>query len=444
MAKRFTKALYNRLVRDRENTLSWTEASNIWKFAWARAEAGDWTTQTHRSVISEGVSAQLDELPVALSGDVILVAEEAIRQQHRDKVLGSEAHRGGFTYGYQWAREQPPELLRFPMEFRAYASSTPPNEPVRIYPVEHPEAGRLFLLEFPGEVERWHRRLQKLEDITSVEGAEDVDVTRIAVALDWHDENGVSLNPFKTTEWMPPRLQVQFTSNPAAWMNDVVEEWIRRWDSIGELWWLDTKIVDREQWAEIYDAYGRSYSHYEVRSLDVWGNARDGYEVNNSFRVGEVVVPEDGDVIQALLDAGHLRDGTGLVVEDNYDFIEVLGPEEEVDTPERMEPEGSLPESFADEVWQWAWEATVDQEFGEMRGEDGAPLERRDVEQFYPTAWNELAEQAQVPKKNREDFVEEAIDDAFRIAQAAYQGALDATRNDSRIPLLHLQLIEDE
>ena len=29
---------------------------------------------------------------------------------------------------------------------------------------------------------------------------------------------------------------------------------------------------------------------WETRSYDVWGNARDGYEVNNSFRTGEVTI----------------------------------------------------------------------------------------------------------------------------------------------------------
>ena len=29
---------------------------------------------------------------------------------------------------------------------------------------------------------------------------------------------------------------------------------------------------------------------WELRSYDVWGNARDGYEVNDSFRDGEVTI----------------------------------------------------------------------------------------------------------------------------------------------------------
>jgi len=29
---------------------------------------------------------------------------------------------------------------------------------------------------------------------------------------------------------------------------------------------------------------------WEIRSYDVWGNAKDGYEVNNSWRIGEVTI----------------------------------------------------------------------------------------------------------------------------------------------------------
>ncbi len=49
---------------------------------------------------------------------------------------------------------------------------------------------------------------------------------------------------------------------------------------------------------------------YEVRSLDVWGNAVDGYEINDQRRIGEVYLrPTDGDpdVLQPLIDAGLLR-----------------------------------------------------------------------------------------------------------------------------------------
>jgi hypothetical protein len=34
---------------------------------------------------------------------------------------------------------------------------------------------------------------------------------------------------------------------------------------------------------------------YEVISYDVWGNARDGFDVNQSFRTGVVVTVEDTD-----------------------------------------------------------------------------------------------------------------------------------------------------
>lgn len=51
---------------------------------------------------------------------------------------------------------------------------------------------------------------------------------------------------------------------------------------------------------------------FEVHNLDVWGNAVDGYDVNNSFRCGEVDIPDNADhaaIIRALKDAGLIRAG---------------------------------------------------------------------------------------------------------------------------------------
>lgn len=48
---------------------------------------------------------------------------------------------------------------------------------------------------------------------------------------------------------------------------------------------------------------------YFVRSLDVWGNEKDGYEVNDSYTCGSITVneePSDYDIIQALLTNGLL------------------------------------------------------------------------------------------------------------------------------------------
>lgn len=56
---------------------------------------------------------------------------------------------------------------------------------------------------------------------------------------------------------------------------------------------------------------------WEVRSLDVWGNARDGFEVNDSSRVGSIEIPEgatDRDVLKILRDENYLStQSSGLV-----------------------------------------------------------------------------------------------------------------------------------
>jgi hypothetical protein len=52
-----------------------------------------------------------------------------------------------------------------------------------------------------------------------------------------------------------------------------------------------------------------SFSEWSVYSYDVWGNADDGWEVNDSFYVGEVTLADDAsdaDIITALKDAGIL------------------------------------------------------------------------------------------------------------------------------------------
>lgn len=56
-----------------------------------------------------------------------------------------------------------------------------------------------------------------------------------------------------------------------------------------------------------------SSTRYEWIDLDVWGNARDGFEVNNSWRTGLfIVIPDtatDRDILKALRDARILTRG---------------------------------------------------------------------------------------------------------------------------------------
>jgi hypothetical protein len=53
----------------------------------------------------------------------------------------------------------------------------------------------------------------------------------------------------------------------------------------------------------IYSKNGRQYARFKVYSLDVWGNKRDGFEVNDRSQCGSVMVPidlNDRDIVKAL------------------------------------------------------------------------------------------------------------------------------------------------
>lgn len=67
---------------------------------------------------------------------------------------------------------------------------------------------------------------------------------------------------------------------------------------------------------------------FNVHALDVWGNADDGFEVNNAFRTAtNVTIPEwasDDDVALILIDANILEAGhTGddLTIEGDPDYM---------------------------------------------------------------------------------------------------------------------------
>lgn len=49
---------------------------------------------------------------------------------------------------------------------------------------------------------------------------------------------------------------------------------------------------------------------WRVYSLDVWGNQRDGFEVNDRCNVGTIELPEDAtdkQIIRAMVEQGYLR-----------------------------------------------------------------------------------------------------------------------------------------
>jgi len=64
---------------------------------------------------------------------------------------------------------------------------------------------------------------------------------------------------------------------------------------------------------------------FEIRTYEVWGNPKDGFEVNNSFRLSETItLPSDGgftdhELIKALKAAGVIKAGC------HFDSFEVDG-----------------------------------------------------------------------------------------------------------------------
>lgn len=55
---------------------------------------------------------------------------------------------------------------------------------------------------------------------------------------------------------------------------------------------------------------------YRVVSYDVWGNAKDGYEVNDTYPTGLSVElpanPSDREIMQALKEVGYIKKSTRL------------------------------------------------------------------------------------------------------------------------------------
>jgi len=59
-----------------------------------------------------------------------------------------------------------------------------------------------------------------------------------------------------------------------------------------------------------YQYRGKTYIKYAVYSLDVWGNTREGFEVNNRSKCASVMIPYDSNdkqIIRALKQNGLLN-----------------------------------------------------------------------------------------------------------------------------------------
>lgn len=66
-----------------------------------------------------------------------------------------------------------------------------------------------------------------------------------------------------------------------------------------------------------------------INYFDVWGNQKDGWEVNNMCSEGNIELPENyshKDILKALRDASFLKKGVGLnrvIVEDLHPYYEI-------------------------------------------------------------------------------------------------------------------------
>lgn len=69
-------------------------------------------------------------------------------------------------------------------------------------------------------------------------------------------------------------------------------------------------------------------NRFNLIALDVWGNATDGFEVNDSHRTGDVIeLPEgasDDQIIAALVVGGHVHDfvtGDDATIDGDEDYM---------------------------------------------------------------------------------------------------------------------------
>lgn len=169
----------------------------------------------------------------------------------------SSSNRGhprvGFTYGYQWSAVQPDPLFRFPIEF------IDGGPHVRIYPVHRARANPAMghykgdleiMLEWPGVSARWHPPVP-LNAIPTDRVIQHIDLARIAVALDWHQENGFSLNPY-CVEGVSRELKSTMAGvrrhghNPYVWMGELAKIARRTATGPTAIWWLDTELAAHE------------------------------------------------------------------------------------------------------------------------------------------------------------------------------------------------------
>lgn len=174
--------------------------------------------------------------------------------------------RAGFTYGYQWSAVQPPALLRFPIEdqgFKLYPVASKRNTVTHVT-IERPDVAAY--------ARWWTVTVDALRMGPRLTNVPELDFSRLAVALDWHQENGFDLNPYHLSgrSWGAVRFMRHQPSHlgPIEWMNELADFWRRivhdgtqrEWSKAPEsLWWLDTELRNPDFW---YDLRERLWPEY--------------------------------------------------------------------------------------------------------------------------------------------------------------------------------------
>lgn len=82
---------------------------------------------------------------------------------------------------------------------------------------------------------------------------------------------------------------------------------------------------------------------YKVKSLDVWGNKEDGYEINQEFYAGDIEIPDtepfsndDQAILDILIEKGFLKEHVTLELVEVEDFANGVIWINEVETGEPL------------------------------------------------------------------------------------------------------------
>jgi hypothetical protein len=73
---------------------------------------------------------------------------------------------------------------------------------------------------------------------------------------------------------------------------------------------INAVVFDTKDAAKIVRGHEKPVT-WQVKSLDVWGNEEDGFEVNQEFSAGEIQIPamtDDADLLKLMKKEGFIKD----------------------------------------------------------------------------------------------------------------------------------------